>query len=664
MPYDASGNWVPGGSSNWMSGGGYGGGTGQGDLGLGGYSGHIYKPDAGDFANPDDQKNKDLLAQYFNMLGGRQAPQAEAARLQSATTTAGANAGTGEGYGGATIDTTASNEGRKYQQGLLAQLQAESEGKGPSLATETMKQGLAANLQQQAGLAGGMGGGNNPALAMRNLQMGAASQNQQLLGQAGLARLQEQMAAQQQLGSMASGMRGQDIGLAEQQANLAQQAGMFSAGQRNQFSLANAGFTQQANLANMGALNQYGLAQGSMDQQAALANLQAKLGLMGMNQQGQTWALGQQLGMSEADRQAAMNYEQMMQSGSIAQQQMNAEQYLAKSQATSRLVGGMMSGIAGGMMSDARSKMEIESESSIGGGGTGGKPDLETAANLKQYIPDWVKLSPPDAKTEFLNESAVDDPGFGTTPDEQNFDNAVQKASYEQSIWHPETREPDYGDNPALSAIKTELGSQAGQRQPYSPEPWLGRAPQQTDVSKWFAGAQPDIAATNAAIAKMNSGMEDVEGEAIDEERKNRQKLFEKALASEKKPSGDGGGTDEGSKAFGSLLGAGIASSDERAKEAISSEGKGASKNLLDPIEPYSYRYKNPEQPGAAPGRQLGVMAQDVERSPYAMDAVIDTPQGKMINYAKLGPPMLAAEADLNKRVSLLEKMLAKRKAG
>jgi hypothetical protein len=50
----------------------------------------------------------------------------------------------------------------------------------------------------------------------------------------------------------------------------------------------------------------------------------------------------------------------------------------------------------------------------------------------------------------------------------------------------------------------------------------------------------------------------------------------------------------------------------------------------------YSYRYKDPSAPGAAPGPQAGVMAQDLEKTPRGADTVMDTPQGKMVDTGRL----------------------------
>jgi hypothetical protein len=74
-------------------------------------------------------------------------------------------------------------------------------------------------------------------------------------------------------------------------------------------------------------------------------------------------------------------------------------------------------------------------------------------------------------------------------------------------------------------------------------------------------------------------------------------------------------------------------------------------KEMLDNLTGYSYKYKEGE--GMEGGEQVGIMAQDLEKA--APQAVEDTPEGKAIDYSKMGGPMLAALASLNERLGDLE---------
>ena len=59
---------------------------------------------------------------------------------------------------------------------------------------------------------------------------------------------------------------------------------------------------------------------------------------------------------------------------------------------------------------------------------------------------------------------------------------------------------------------------------------------------------------------------------------------------------------------------------------------------------------------GAGEGRHLYVMAKDLEKAgPVGKQMVLDTPQGKMIDYGKGFGAMLANQANLNKRLNEVE---------
>lgn len=87
--------------------------------------------------------------------------------------------------------------------------------------------------------------------------------------------------------------------------------------------------------------------------------------------------------------------------------------------------------------------------------------------------------------------------------------------------------------------------------------------------------------------------------------------------------------------------------SDENLKTDISEVDP---EEMLNNLTGYKYKYTDPVY---GEGDQVGIMAQDLEKS--APQAVTDTPEGKQIDYSKMGGPMLAALASLNKRVNELE---------
>lgn len=86
-------------------------------------------------------------------------------------------------------------------------------------------------------------------------------------------------------------------------------------------------------------------------------------------------------------------------------------------------------------------------------------------------------------------------------------------------------------------------------------------------------------------------------------------------------------------------------------------------KSFLDALQPYAYKYKNPNLPGAGEGRHMSVMAQDLEKAgPVGASMVKETPNGKMVDYGRGFGAILAAQADLNQRLADIETRYGKKK--
>lgn len=113
---------------------------------------------------------------------------------------------------------------------------------------------------------------------------------------------------------------------------------------------------------------------------------------------------------------------------------------------------------------------------------------------------------------------------------------------------------------------------------------------------------------------------------------------------------------------LGGLLGgassagaAAIMASDERVKTNIK-PGKDKVKSFLDALNAREYEYKDASIPGAAPGKRVGIMAQDLEKSEMGKALVLDTPTGKKVDTVQGFGAVLAAQSELHKRLSELEK--------
>lgn len=89
--------------------------------------------------------------------------------------------------------------------------------------------------------------------------------------------------------------------------------------------------------------------------------------------------------------------------------------------------------------------------------------------------------------------------------------------------------------------------------------------------------------------------------------------------------------------------------SDENLKKEEKTLSEDEISELLNGLTGYSYKYKGSNEPS------VGVMAQDLEKTPLK-DNVVETPKGKMVvNDGTMQSAVLAALANINKRVNQLE---------
>jgi hypothetical protein len=78
----------------------------------------------------------------------------------------------------------------------------------------------------------------------------------------------------------------------------------------------------------------------------------------------------------------------------------------------------------------------------------------------------------------------------------------------------------------------------------------------------------------------------------------------------------------------------------------------------LRPAQAYSYQYKDPHAHGAAPGTQIGPMAQDLEHT-AAAGTVRDTSHGKVVDTKGLTMVNTAALSEQQRKTQELERQLA-----
>ena len=121
------------------------------------------------------------------------------------------------------------------------------------------------------------------------------------------------------------------------------------------------------------------------------------------------------------------------------------------------------------------------------------------------------------------------------------------------------------------------------------------------------------------------------------------------------------------SAVIGGLAGLGGAAitkfSDSRVKEDIKPASESI-EDMLDNLEPYEYDYKDEfKDDPSMEGRQLGIMAQDLESSELGNKFVQEDNNGvKRVDYGKMASTQMAAISDLHKRLKQLEAMAGVRK--
>jgi hypothetical protein len=93
--------------------------------------------------------------------------------------------------------------------------------------------------------------------------------------------------------------------------------------------------------------------------------------------------------------------------------------------------------------------------------------------------------------------------------------------------------------------------------------------------------------------------------------------------------------------------------SDIRAKTNIS-PGAGEVESFLDALNSYKYNYKDPAAADET-GMFVGVMAQDLEKTPMGASFVKDTPNGKQVDYGHGLAAILASQANIHDRLRHLE---------
>lgn len=107
-------------------------------------------------------------------------------------------------------------------------------------------------------------------------------------------------------------------------------------------------------------------------------------------------------------------------------------------------------------------------------------------------------------------------------------------------------------------------------------------------------------------------------------------------------------------KGIGSLVS--MAVSDEDLKEN-SKIADMSVKNFLDALKAHEYKYKESAEglPGVDDKKHISPMAQEFEKTDMGKGMVVDTPEGKIVDYAKSAGALFASLAHINERIKKLE---------
>lgn len=224
----------------------------------------------------------------------------------------------------------------------------------------------------------------------------------------------------------------------------------------------------------------------------------------------------------------------------------------------------------------------------------------------------------------------------------------------------------------ALEALQA-AGSTAGniRNQDFSEQSAIAGA--EDAISKFNAQNQQNVnltntAARNDAQAKnlaVKQGTADANTQLRNTQQQYNKNLIQQNFENELKKRGgqtavaaqnanaQGANSQADANAKNQTIGMGLSAaamfSDERGKEEIE---EFSPSDFLDSLTAYKYKYKDPKH---GEGNQVGVMAQDMEKTETGSKMVVDTPEGKVIEYSKAGPAIMASLADLNKRIKKVE---------
>jgi hypothetical protein len=497
---------------------------------------------------------------------------------------------------GAQIDQSQQAQFRGGQAGLVSGLQGAIAGTDPSVAALMLRQATERNIANQfaqAKAATGM----NAGLAERQAMLGSADLNQQAIGQQALLRAQEIATARGQLGGVLDQGRTQDINLASQQAQFGQQAGLANQSALNTAGLQQGQLDTQTRLANAGFVNTANMTQAQLAQALQLAN--AGFRNTATTTQAQLDAAQSALNTQQANSVGIANQGASLQAGTtnatLAQQAALANQAAQNQAAQANQAASLQAGTTNATLGQQLNLANAGAQNTTAQQNAG----LANASNL--------------ANAQNLTQTGISNAGNQTSANTASAQLANQVALANAAAGN------------AAQQTNAQLGTQTS-----------------------IANAGNQVTTTGQNIAAQNNLAQNAltgSGQAITGTVGAAQAQATAAEAAAKQNAALIGA--------GATVGAALLS-DRRAKTDIAN-GDAAIAEMLDKLKAHTGRYKDPSEPGAAPGRRAMIMAQDLEKSAMGRALVRDIGGRKAIDVNQATGAALAALAQINARLSKVE---------
>jgi len=514
------------------------------------------------------------------------------------------------------LDMARSDEVRAQQGKLADLLTSAAAGNGPSAAQALLQLQTEKAKREQMGLAIARAHGGNVGLAQREAGENIAQIEGDANAQAAALRAKEQQDAQSKLADVLAGTRGADINLTTTGAQLASQA-----------NLTEAQLQGQTGLANLDVRAKTALTQAQLEQEAAQANAareqQTNLTASGFQQEANKTNAGErnlasrttyQTEAEAAQAQAARD-QQVLIANAANQQAVNLlnpqeANRMSQEDAERALKAGMANQSTA--LSAATTTAQLTSAESIERAQLTTKVAMDNASRELDGLKAQAAINAQKGIVDAQLQTQIQEKQGELDAHMQEF-NAL-----EQNKMTLAQGEISSGEAKANLSAQTSTQDLNARRE-------MGLTEAELEADKSIMGADQGILSIEQADAQRRAGL-------------------------------TGGVLQTVGSGATAMFG-----SDRRMKKDIAdilTRGHSGNDELLDAfaaINPVSFRYKDPNESGAGPGKRYGVLAQDLEKTPAGKSVVVEDNGVKKIDTAAAVGLALAAIADIRKQMQGLK---------